>query len=275
TDRDGDVASSSVNIASNLVFKDDAPHLGASSGSEPTITVDETTLAVDNTGNFAAVLGLAGSGYGADGAGTTVFTLTVSSAGAASGLFDVASGNQIYLYKVGDTVVGKVGSGPATANPAGATSFVVSVDGSGVVTLDQQLAIQHTPDTGPDQPVSMATDSLISLKLVITDKDGDVASSSVNIASNLTFKDDAPHLGASSGSEPTITVDETNLAVDNTADFSAVLGAIGAGYGADGAGTTAYALTVAPGGVASGLFDVATGNQIYLYQSGNTIVGKV
>jgi hypothetical protein len=275
TDRDGDSVSSSVNIASNLTFKDDGPHVGTSSGTEPTITVDETNLAVDSTGNFAALLGLAGSGYGADGAGTTAFTLTVSSAGAASGLFDVATGNQIYLYQSGNTIVGRVGSGVATPNPAGATSFVVSVDASGVVTLDQQLAIQHSPDSGPDQSVSMATDSLINLKLVVTDRDGDVASSSVNIASNLVFKDDAPHVGASSGTEPTITVDETSLATDSTGNFAALLGLAGSGYGADGAGTTAFTLTVSGAGAASGLFDVATGNQIYLYQSGNTIVGRV
>ena len=275
TDKDGDAVSASVNIASNLVFRDDAPTLGTSSGTEPTITVDETNLAVNNTGNFAALLGASGASYGADGAGTTVYQLGVAPGGVASGLFDVASGNQIYLYQVGNTIVGRVGSGPATANPAGATSFVVSVDGSGVVTLDQQLAIQHSPDTGPDQPVSMINDSLISLSLVITDKDGDAVSASVNIASNLVFRDDAPTLGTSSGTEPTITVDETNLAVNNTGNFAALLGASGASYGADGAGTTVYQLGVAPGGVASGLFDVASGNQIYLYQVGNTIVGRV
>ncbi|MCL6684793.1 DUF5801 repeats-in-toxin domain-containing protein [Sphingomonas alba] len=275
TDKDGDAVSSSVNIASNLVFKDDAPHLGAASGSEPTLTVDDTTLATNASGSFAGVLGASGAGYGADGAGTTVYALHVGAGGVASGLFDVATGNQIYLYDVGGTIVGKVGSGVATPNPAGATSFTVTVDSNGLVTLDQQLAIQHSPDSGPDQSTSMATDSLISLSLTITDKDGDAVSSSVNIASNLVFKDDAPHVGASSGSEPTLTVDDTTLATNASGSFAGVLGLAGSGYGADGAGTTAFVLTVAGGGVASGLFDVATGNQIYLYDVGGTITGKV
>src|SRR5207244_3919612 len=106
-----------------------------------------------------------------------------------------------------------------------------------------RLSTHQPPHPVPTRRSSKPTDSLISLWLTVTDKDGDAVSSSVNIASNLTFKDDAPHLGASSGSEPTITVDETNLAVDNTGDFAAVLGLAGSGYGADGAGTTVCRLT--------------------------------
>ena len=71
-----------------------------------------------------------------------------SGAGAASGLFDVATGNQIDLYKVHDTIVGRVGSGPATADPAGTAAFVVSVDANGLVTLDQVRALTSYPKYG-------------------------------------------------------------------------------------------------------------------------------
>src|SRR4030095_5231412 len=82
TDSDGDTSAPS---SFNITVVDDVPSLGTSSGTEPTITVDETNLAVNNTGNFAPFLGAAGAVYGADGPGTTVFTLTVSSAGRARG----------------------------------------------------------------------------------------------------------------------------------------------------------------------------------------------
>ena len=202
-------------------------------------------------------------------------TLNVSGAGVASGLFDVATGNQIYLYKVGDTIVGRVGSGPATADASGTAAFVVSVDANGLVTLDQVRALTHPNTASNDEPISIATDGLISLSLTVTDRDGDAVSASVNIASNLVFEDDGPSLGASSGAEPNIIVDETILATNGSASFAALLGGLGASYGADGAGTTVYALNVSGAGVASGLFDVATGNQIYLYKVGDTIVGRV
>ena len=275
TDRDGDAVSASVNIASNLVFEDDGPSLGASSGAEPNIVVDETILATNGSASFAALLGGLGASYGADGAGTTVYALNVSGAGVASGLFDVATGNQIYLYKVGDTIVGRVGSGPATADASGTAAFVVSVDANGLVTLDQVRALTHPNTASNDEPISIATDGLISLSLTVTDRDGDAVSASVNIASNLVFEDDGPSLGASSGAEPNIVVDETILATNGSASFAALLGGLGASYGADGAGTTVYALNVSGAGVASGLFDVATGNQIYLYKVGDTIVGRV
>src|SRR4029078_11488205 len=139
-------------IAGNLTFKDDAPHVGTSSGSEPTLTVDDTTLLVNASGSFDGILGLAGSGYGADGAGTTAFVLTVAPGGVASGLFDVATGNQIYLYDNGSGgIEGRVGSGVATPNAAGAISFLVTVDSNGLVTLDEQRASAHTPDNRPPQ----------------------------------------------------------------------------------------------------------------------------
>ena len=143
---------------------------------------------------------------------------------------------------------------------------MVSVDANGLVTLDQVRALTHPNTASNDEPISIATDGLISLSLTVTDRDGDAVSASVNIASNLVFEDDGPSLGASSGAEPNIVVDETILATNGSASFAALLGGLGASYGADGAGTTVYALNVSGAGVASGLFDVATGNQIYPVQ---------
>ncbi|WP_414868209.1 DUF5801 repeats-in-toxin domain-containing protein, partial [Pseudomonas sp. IT-194MI4] len=41
TDKDGDSAHATLNIGQNLVFKDDGPSI-STTGTEPTLTVDET-----------------------------------------------------------------------------------------------------------------------------------------------------------------------------------------------------------------------------------------
>ncbi|MBI3146224.1 MAG: hypothetical protein HYZ18_13420, partial [Pseudogulbenkiania sp.] len=55
-----------VDVGPKLVFDDDGPSI-STSGSLPSLTVDETVLATDATQSFAANFS---SGYGADGAGT-------------------------------------------------------------------------------------------------------------------------------------------------------------------------------------------------------------
>ena len=79
--------------------------------------------------------------------------LSVLSTGVDSGLIDVATGQHIFLYVNGGVVEGRVGSG-GVANPAGAIDLTVSVNGSGVVTLDQIHALQHPNTNNPDNSVS-------------------------------------------------------------------------------------------------------------------------
>ena len=61
------------------------------------------------------------SSFGADGAGTLVYSLNVSAAGADSGLNDTATGQDILLYLESGSVVGRVGgsSGSAAFTPVG------------------------------------------------------------------------------------------------------------------------------------------------------------
>ena len=84
-----------------------------------------------------------------------------------------------------DTATGQNVTLPMTAGggrPQGVSSnelvFTVSVDAGGTVTLDQQRAVVHTPDTVPDQSTSLASANLVVLTRTdtITDKDGDSAS---------------------------------------------------------------------------------------------------
>ena len=71
--------------------------------------------------------------------------------------------------------------------------------------------------------------------------------STVPATLTINIEDDSPTLAASA-TQPILTVDETNLAINATADFS---GVFTPAFGADGAGTVGgYALTVvAPNGV--------------------------
>ncbi|MCO6062149.1 DUF5801 domain-containing protein, partial [Pseudomonas sp. MOB-449] len=90
------------------------------------------------------------------------------------------------------------------------------------------------------------------------DKDGDTATATLNIAQNLNFEDDGPSI-STTGTEPTATVDETVLATNASADFSVNFTS---GFGADGAGTLAYALGISAAGAVSGLTDTATNNGV-------------
>jgi hypothetical protein len=231
--------------------------------------VDETVLATNDTKDFSGLF-TAGS-FGADGAGTKTYSLNVSSVGVDSGLIDVASGQHIFLYKVSNALVeGRVGSG-GVADPLGAIAFTVAVNGSGLVTLDQIRALQHSPDTGTNQSISMTTDSLITLSAVITDKEGDSATASINIASNLTFNDDAPSafnpqdasLTNAAGGPVPFQLDPIANGGDNN---------IMNNFGADGAGSVRFPSTI--DNTDSGL--TAGGVKIWyiLDASGQNLLGK-
>ena len=58
----------------------------------------------------------------------------------------------------------------------------------------------------------------MTLTATITDKDGDSAPATLNIGQNLVFKDDGPSI-STTGTEPTLTVDETVLATNATAEL--------------------------------------------------------
>ncbi|SCZ19457.1 MULTISPECIES: DUF5801 repeats-in-toxin domain-containing protein, partial [unclassified Pseudomonas] len=78
-------------IGSKMIFEDDGPSI-STTGTEPTLTVDETLLGTNATQNFAANFT---SAYGADGAGTLTYALGVVAG--ASGLTDTATGEAVNL----------------------------------------------------------------------------------------------------------------------------------------------------------------------------------
>ncbi|MBK8159589.1 MAG: VWA domain-containing protein [Rhodospirillaceae bacterium] len=254
TDKDGDSASSTLNIGKNLVFKDDGPTISLS-GTENILTVDETILTTNATQGFASAFT---GDFKADGAGTVTYALAVTAG--PSGLVDVATGEAVQLFMNGTTVEGRI-SGNIVV-------FTVTVAANGDVTLDQVRAVVH-PTNDPDEPTSLSADSLVRLTATITDKDGDTASSTLNIGKNLVFKDDGPTISLS-GTENILTVDETILTTNATQGFAS---AFTGDFKADGAGTVTYALAVTAG--PSGLVDVATGEAVQLFMNGSTVEGRI
>ncbi len=255
TDKDGDSAHATLNIGQNLVFEDDGPSI-STTGTEPTLTVDETVLATNDTKNFAANFT---SAFGADGAGTLTYALGVVAG--ASGLTDTATGEAVNLSLNGTVVEGRTAT-------TGLLVFTVSVAANGDVTLDQQRAVVHPDPNNPDDATSLSADNLVTLTATITDKDGDSAHATLNIGQNLVFEDDGPSI-STTGTEPTLTVDETVLATNDTKNFAANFTSA---FGADGAGTLTYALGVVAG--ASGLTDTATGEAVNLSLNGGVVQGR-
>jgi len=222
TDGDGDSDSDSetVDLGGNIRFADDGPSV-ATTGTAPSLTVDETVLATNASASFAANFTAL---FGADGAaaGTQpVYTLGVIAG--PSGLVDTATGENVVLSLNGTVVEGRTAIGDALV-------FTVTVAANGTVTLDQIRAVVHTPDSGPDQATSLSAANLVTLTATATDFDGDTASAVLNIGTSLVFKDDAPtavvpistSLLNASGSTST-------KALDTDGDVSNNFGADGAG----------------------------------------------
>ncbi|PWJ94153.1 hypothetical protein C8D77_101836 [Mesorhizobium loti] len=227
TDKDGDHLSASLDIGQNLNFKDDGPSI-STTGTEPTLTVDESNLGA-NSADFATVFT---PNAGADGDAIS-YALGINQVTNVSGLTDTLTGLSVLLFVEGGEVVGRAGSA------AGDIVFTVSVAADGTVTLDQARAIIHSPDTGPDQQTSLASDDLVTLTAIITDGDGDQASDSVNIGTSLVFKDDAPTITVPFDGDQT-GVPGTPETLANTLNASAT-GAFGYDIGADAHPAAFYA----------------------------------
>ena len=215
TDGDGDVATNSVAIGSQIVFEDDGP--SAAIAVTPTmVTHDETaglqngtatpgvpgdandndvagplavfngvaTKSTDMVG-FAVSAGPVVSSAGSTGedeeGATTVFSLSVANPN--SGLL-TTDGDAITLTLEAGIVVGRDVGGNAV--------FAISIDAqSGVVSVAQYKLIEHpTGGASYDEPVTLG--AAVNAVMTVTDGDGDVATNSVAIGSQIVFEDDGP-----------------------------------------------------------------------------------
>ncbi|MER9196981.1 DUF5801 domain-containing protein [Mesorhizobium australicum] len=181
TDGDGDTNSTSIAIGDKVQIRDDGPSIEAN-GTVPTVVVDESDF-VANGGptDFSSVF--TPQSGGADGAASPAAITYALAASGASGLADTLTGQSVVLSTDGGVVFGKNGDGD--------TVFTISVDANGNVTLDQSRAVVH-PTNDPNESVFMSDANLITLTAIITDRDGDTDSASVNIGTAFEFKDDGP-----------------------------------------------------------------------------------
>ena len=215
TDVDGGSATGSLAID----VDDDTPVVSAST-TQPVLTVDESDLATNASASFAGVFTAA---FGADGLPVSPIAFALGIAAGSTGLIDTATGNAVVLI-----LERRRGRGPHGGRPL--LVFTVSVDALGIVTLDQQRAVVHPNAANPDDPVSLAADSLVTLTATVTDRDGDSSSATAAIGTNLTFEDSGPVVTAST-TQPVLTVDESDLATNASASFA---GVFTAAFGADG-----------------------------------------
>ncbi|MGY4258856.1 hypothetical protein ACVI1L_005924 [Bradyrhizobium sp. USDA 4516] len=318
TDADGDSVTTPLNLGTGVfTIQDSGPTAGTVTGPTDTLVLDETRPVGSDTAGGTAPTGLdtvtadfsnnfTGGGYGSDGAGSTTYTLKLTGANVASGLYaldptdktagdgdGIGQGAQILLNQVGNTITGSVG---------GTNYFTITIDPStGIVTFAQLNNIWHSDPTNPDDAATLTLSAANLLQVVqtITDADGDSVSTSLNLGTGVfTIQDSGPTAGTVTGPTDTLVLDETRPVGTDTAGGTAPNGVVsvtanfsdnftGGSYGSDGAGSTTYTLKLTGSNVASGLYaldatdktagdgdGIGQGAQIVLNQSGNTITGS-
>jgi large repetitive protein len=276
TDADGDTAQATANIGGALLFRDDGPAIDASVvdgnsvllTTHDALTIGAASDTATTTASFGGAFTIATSSYGADNAGTTVWSYALSVGNAASGL--ASNGVAISLSIVAGVVEGRAGAD---------LIFTVSVNSAtGAVTLTQLAEIDHAPEVPSGAPfddqLAILGNGLVSLNgtATITDRDGDQATETVSLdlGGNIRFADHGPTASVG-GEAPLLLVDETNLLTNATENLSSLF-TTPLDFGADGAGSVAYALGVVGG--PSGLVDTLTGSAVNLSLNGTTVEGR-
>jgi Domain of unknown function (DUF5801) len=100
---------------------------------------------------------------------------------------------------------------------------------------------------------------------------GRTSTETVEVGSRMVFEDDGPSV-STTGTLPALMVDETDLATDDTGDFSDNFLAV---FGNDGAKMPlAYTLDVSSPGAETTLTDTASGHKVYLFLESGVVVGR-
>lgn len=158
-----------------VLIVDDVPSILTSNISpSDALTVDESSLEVDDTGNFA--VRPADVSYGADGPGSLSYSLSLTGTNVPSGLFTPGR-VPILLNQSGNTVTGTSG---------GVTYFSIRSDSGGNVTLDQREELFYNNTLFNTLDVANS----LFLRTTVTDSDGDVAVHNLDIGRGVfRFKD--------------------------------------------------------------------------------------
>ena len=274
---DKDIAGSTAVIGSTTVA---TLFAGIVSSGDPDVTPKDTGNAIGYARSGGSLLNAPGGGYGADGAGSLVYALSVAPGGVDSGV-ETTSGTKIFLYagsgSTAGLILGRVGNelaGGDTANSGGAIAFALAVNsGTGEAFIAQYLSLKHGNTASFDETINLLAAS-VQMSVTRTDGDGDIASDSDNNVGDLfRFDDDGP----------TLTIN-TGVAVGGAA-VNEASGATGQNQvsitpptytasGSDGVtSNTTYALSLA--GTATGLVTTAGNNAITLVaDSASQISGK-
>ncbi|CAN0066186.1 unnamed protein product, partial [Chrysoparadoxa australica] len=216
TDGDGDQATDSetIDLGGNIRFADDGPSVSASNNDNDSVVAvtSDADITDSDTLELSSLLGYTPD-YGADGQGgadSVAYGLDVVS-GTDSGL--TSGGNAVYLYKVGDDVIG------STQTPGGGDIdgtnivFIMDLDtATGTITVTQYMVLDHTDDGSSTDTQLVLDDNLIdgTISVTITDADGDTATTTetADLGGNIAFNDDAP---AAQDADITLNVDEDEL----------------------------------------------------------------
>ena len=241
TDTDGDSGSTTITV--NVV--DDGPKInltGASSG----LLVDETfgsngSQDVNDGGTGTATLDasrLFDVDGGADGVADMSYSLTLSQQ--PNDLTAIVDGQE---YNVTFAVFN--GQVHAMAGNTGKDIFTVSInEDTGEVTLQLtgKSSLKHPTSSNDDEILNNIIDD-INVKLTVTDNDGDVTSSEVQL--EIQVEDDAVQV--TSAGEPKLELDESDLHGTGVQDVVNVSNNFTVVASADGEAGRSYELTLDPG----------------------------
>ena len=137
----------------------------------------------------STMLTLALMSYGADGAGSINYELSLLEDGVDSGL-KTTDGDVIGLYDVDGVVVGMAID--STLGPV--NIFTIEINAlNGELTVTQYASVEHLDTLNADDVVSMTAD-VITATVTVVDADGDIATDSATFGSEISFQDDAPHI---------------------------------------------------------------------------------
>ncbi len=277
----GDSASATIGIGQAFHFKDDAPSLQlTANGNPPVLGVDETFIGQtggSSTQTFASVFS-GNHQFGADGSGTfqSVYGLHLSKDGVFSGLIDSETGERILLH-----VNTQNGNITGILENTGREALQISTTQTGDITFTTERSVIHPDPTNTNEEIHLSP-GLLALRRtdIITDKDGDSATSSaqIDLGSSLTIHDDAPSITqpATTGTIPDFVVTEQggiNGAASHNFSSNFTTGNSNA-VDQNASLTTAFSFSLNPNGVDSGLQD-HNGNHIFLFQSGDNVVGRL
>ncbi|MCP3400927.1 DUF5801 repeats-in-toxin domain-containing protein [Bradyrhizobium sp. CCGB20] len=306
-DVSGNSTSGTFDLGPHITINDDSPSIDVAQGEGGEegprlpflgpLEVDESALP-DGTqpASFSTVAKQNFSGAfthvdGADGA-TITFALSVTAGGVDTHLIDSLTGHGVFLFNENGTIVARVGGEGTTPDANGAVVFTLEVDSSsGQVTMTLERSVHElAPEANvpSDEPIQLSGVP-ITLTATITDNDGDTDSASIDIGTTIIIHDDSPTIAVVQGEGGeegpqlpvlgSLEVDESALPdgaqtasfpTTATQDFS---GSFTHAAGADGA-TVTYALSVAAGGVDTGLVDSLTGNKVFLFSVNGVISAR-